>query len=64
MAARVDLAVLKELKFKFERVVFWTDSMITLNCIHNESRRLQTYVANRVGEISQQQNSGDIVLAK
>ena len=51
MAARVDLAVLKELKFKFERVVFWTDSMITLNCIHNESRRLQTYVANRVGEI-------------
>ena len=25
--------------------------MITLNCIHNESRRLQTYVANRVWEI-------------
>ena len=25
--------------------------MITLNYIHNESRRFQTYVANRVGEI-------------
>ena len=51
LAARVDLAVRKELNFKFERVVFWTDSMITLNYIHNESRRFQTYVANRVGEI-------------
>lgn len=50
LAARVDLAVRKELNFKFERVVFWTDSMIiTLNYIHNESRRFQTYVANRVG---------------
>ena len=51
MAARVDLAVRKKLNFTFERVVFWTDSMITLNYIHNESRRFQTYVANRVGEI-------------
>ena len=63
LAARFDLAVRKELNFKFERVVFWTDSMITLNYIHNESRRPQSYVANRVGEISQYQNGGDIVLA-
>lgn len=51
LAARVDLAVRKELNFEIERLVFWTDSMITLNYIHNESRRSQTYVANRVGEI-------------
>ena len=51
MAARVDRALCQELNFKFERVTFWTDSMITLNYIHNEDRRLQTYVANRVTEI-------------
>ena len=51
LAAGVDLAVRKELNFEVERVVFWTDSMITLNYIHNENRRFQTYVANRVGEI-------------
>ena len=51
LAARVVFAVQKELNFDFERGIFWTDSMITLNCIRNESRRFQTYVANRVGEI-------------
>ena len=61
LAARVDLAVQKELNFDFERVIFWTDSMITLNYIRNESRRFQTYMANRVAEI--QELSGDIVLA-
>ena len=51
LAARVDLAVRKELHFDFERVIFWTDAMITLKYIRNESRRFQTYVANRVEEI-------------
>ena len=41
----------KELDFKFEKVIFWTDSMIVLNYIRSESRRFQTYVANRVTEI-------------
>ena len=50
-AARVDLAVRKKLNFEFERVFFWTDSMITLNYIHKENRRFQTYVANHVGKI-------------
>ena len=50
-AARVDLAVRNELNFEFERVIFWTDSTITMNYIHNESRHFQTYEANRVGEI-------------
>ena len=51
LAARMDSTIRKELDFKFEKVVFWTDSMIVLNYIRNESRRFQTYVANRVTEI-------------
>lgn len=51
LAARVHCAMRNELNFEFERVVLWTDSMITLNCIRNENRRFQTYVASRVAEI-------------
>ena len=51
LAARMDSAVRNELDLNFEKVVFWTDSMIVLNYIKNESRRFQTYVANRVTEI-------------
>ena len=51
LAARVDFSVRQELNFEFESVVFWIDSTITLNYIYSESRRFQTYVANRVTEI-------------
>ena len=51
LAARVDLAARRELNFEFEQMVFWADSMIVLDYSHNENRRFQTYVANRVGEI-------------
>lgn len=47
----MDSTIRKELDFKFEKVIFWTDSMIVLNYIRNESRRFQTYVVNRVTEI-------------
>ena len=50
-AVRIDSAVRRELEFSFEKVIFWTDSMIVLNYIRNESRCFQTYVANRVTEI-------------
>ncbi|KAK3726813.1 hypothetical protein QZH41_019603 [Actinostola sp. cb2023] len=57
LAARVDHAVRNELRsFHFEEVVFWTDSMITLNYINNESRRFKTYVANRITEIRELTN--------
>ena len=46
LAARVDLAVRRELNFEFEQIVFWADSMIVLDYSHNENRRFQTYVAN------------------
>lgn len=51
LAARVDYAVRSKLDLKFEYVTFWTDSMITQNYNKNESRRFQTYVANRISEI-------------
>ena len=51
LAARIDSAVRSELDFQFDKVVFWSDSMITLNYIKNENRRFQTFVANRVSEI-------------
>jgi hypothetical protein len=40
-----------ELELDIRRVLFWTDSMITLNYINNETRRFQTYVSNRIAEI-------------
>jgi len=48
LAARIDSAVRRELAFRFEKVISWTDSIIVLNYIRNESRRFQTCVANRV----------------
>ena len=33
LAARIDNAIRKELDFSFEKVIFWTDSMITLTYI-------------------------------
>ena len=51
LAARMNTAIRKELEMEVDRVVFWTDSMITLNYIRNETRRFQTYVANRITEI-------------
>ena len=51
LAARIDSAARRYLEFSFEKVFLWTDSMIVLNYIRNESRRFQTSVANRVTEI-------------
>ena len=51
LAGRIDSAVRQESEFSFQKVIFWTDSMIVLNYIRNESRRFQTYVTNRVTEI-------------
>ena len=51
LAVWIDSTVRRELEFSFEKVIFWTDSMIVLNYIRNESWCFQTYVANRVTEI-------------
>lgn len=41
LAARMGSTIRKELDFKFEKAIFWTDSMIVLNYIRSESRRFQ-----------------------
>ncbi|XP_064629286.1 uncharacterized protein LOC135488575 [Lineus longissimus] len=51
VASRVDRLIRRELDVEVDRVVFWTDSRITLQYIRNESMRFKTYVANRVTEI-------------
>ena len=50
-AAHVAQTLRRELELKYQREHFWTDSMIVLNYIKNETRRFQTFVANRVSEI-------------
>ena len=42
LAVWIDSAVRREVEFSFDKVIFWTDSMIVLNYIRNESRCFQT----------------------
>ncbi|XP_074641169.1 uncharacterized protein LOC141898922 [Tubulanus polymorphus] len=51
LATLLDKMILKELDPPTERSWFWTDSTAVLKYIHNESRRFQVYVANRVSKI-------------
>ena len=51
LAARMSQTILKELDFQVHETYFWSDSMTSLQYIKNETRRFQTFVANRVSEI-------------
>ena len=50
-AVKLSVAVCQELEYKFNRVRFWTDSTSVIQYIANESKRLKTYVANRLAVI-------------
>ena len=56
LATQINKIVTKELEggFRIDSVTYWTDSMIVLNYIANETRRFVTYVANRVAIIRQE----------
>ena len=56
LATRVNKTIVKELKGRLEinRIVYWTDSMIVLKYIMNETRRFVTFVANCVVAIRQE----------
>ena len=43
--------LIDDLTYEISRVTFWSDSQTTLQYIKNETKRFQTYVANRVAEI-------------
>ena len=51
IAARVHRLVSSEINLEISASFFWTDSKVTLQYVKNESRRFETYVANRVCEI-------------
>ena len=51
LAVRLYSTIEAEADIETSSTHFWTDSMITLQYIRNESRRLKTFVANRVAEI-------------
>ena len=57
LATRVNKTIMKELRGRLEinKVMYWTDSMIVLKYIMNETRRFVTFVvANRVAVIRQE----------
>ncbi|XP_051170292.1 uncharacterized protein LOC127287411 [Leptopilina boulardi] len=47
------------LKINFEKIYFWSDSMITLNWINTPPYKLETFEANRVTEIQNSTNPSD-----
>ncbi|KAJ8364798.1 hypothetical protein SKAU_G00136290 [Synaphobranchus kaupii] len=51
LAARIDRMLKRELELTLTDSVFWTDSTSVLKYILNDTRRFQTYVANRVANI-------------
>ena len=51
LAARLSKLILQELDLNVDQTFFWSDSMTSLQYIKNETRRFQTFVANRVTEI-------------
>ena len=51
LAARLDKHLRRELSIPIHETVLWTDSTLVLQYIRNESRRFQTFVANRLAMI-------------
>ena len=51
LAARLKGMITNELDLKFHKIYFWSDSSITLQYLHNRSRRFKVFVANRVAEL-------------
>jgi hypothetical protein len=51
LAVKLDVMLRKELRLNIDSSVFWTDSMIVMHYIKNDSQRYQTFVANRVSQI-------------
>ena len=51
LSAKIDSMLSHEVDICLNPSYFWTDSQIVLKYIQNESRRFQTYVANRVSTI-------------
>ena len=53
LSMKIYRVLLDELTYEISKITFCCDSPTTLQCIKNETKRLQTYVSNRVTEISE-----------
>ncbi|XP_047032656.1 uncharacterized protein LOC124639368 [Helicoverpa zea] len=53
LAARLTRAVCSAIRHQYSRVVHWCDSSVVLAWIHSVPRNLKTFVANRIGEITE-----------
>ena len=51
VAARLDQMVRSESEIRIDTSIFWTDSICVLGYLNNDSRRFQTFVANRIATI-------------
>ena len=51
LSVKMYRVLVHELTYKISKATFWSDSQTILQYINNESKRFQTYVANRVAEI-------------
>jgi hypothetical protein len=51
MAVRLSNLIRSEFDWKFDNIIFWTDSTTVLQYIYNESRRFHCFVATRLQEI-------------
>ena len=53
VCVKISKLIQGELGYKFDRIVYWTDSTTVLHYIQNESSRFKVFVANRVDVILQ-----------
>ena len=56
LAAKLNYAILRELRRTDMTSTFWTDSTTVLHLIHNSSKRFPTFVANRLAKIDETSN--------
>ena len=51
LSAKLDGMIRNEMDITVSRSVFWTDSSVVLQYVHNEDKRFHTFVANRISVI-------------
>ena len=51
VTVKLNCLIRNELEYPIHNTIYWTDSTIVLQYIHNESRRFHMFVANRVAMI-------------
>ena len=56
LAAKLNVAILREVRRTDLMTIFWTDSTTVLHMIHNSSKRFPTFVANRLAKIDETSN--------